>query len=103
MYVSEQDRITKRKVDEEYINGEFQEALKCDPSLMIEQVLRRIVKKGWFKSTRTAEYYYNIYHETPATDGSAYQARYQASGSGKPEVVVAYLHGIINGVNHKRS
>ena len=99
MYVSEQDRVTKRKVSDEELNEIFQEALKYDPSLMIEEVLRRI-KKGWFKSTPTVEYVYNIYHETPAHDGSAYQARYQFSGSGDKRTVTAYLHGIINGCVH---
>lgn len=102
IYVSYEDRISKRKVSDKELNEEFQEALKYDPSLMIEEVLKRI-KKGWFKSTQTAEYYYNIYHETPAFDGTAYQARYQCSGSGEKRIVTAYLHGIINGCVHSEN
>lgn len=98
MYVSEQDRITKRKVDDKDVNEEFQEALKHDPSLMIEQN-NRVVKKGWFKKEVVP--FFQIYHETPAHDGTAYQARYQFSGSGDKRIVTAYLHGIINGCVHR--
>lgn len=96
IYVTELDRKMKRKVSDKELDETFQEALKYDPSLMIEEVLKRI-KKRWFKGAPTAEYVYNIYHETPAHDGSAYQARYQFSGSGEKRIVMAYLHGIING------
>lgn len=97
MYVSEQDRTTKRKVEDKEVNEEFQEALKYDPSLMIEQS-NRVLKKGWFKKESVS--FFQIYHEAPATDGTAYQARYQLSGSGEKRIVVAYLHGIINGCIH---
>lgn len=98
MYVSEQDRITKRKVEDTEINKEFQEALKYDPSLMIEQ-RNQVVKNGWFKKETVP--LFQIYHEMPAHDGSAYQARYQISGSGDKRIVSAYLHGIINGCVHR--
>lgn len=98
MYVSEEDRITKRRVSNPYVNEEFQEALKYDPSLMIEEYPDQ-VRKGWFgKIVDTTRY--TIYHETPAHDGTAYQARIQASGSGDKRTVIAYLHGIINGCVH---
>ena len=99
MYVSEQDRITKRKVEDKEVNEEFQEALKYDSSLMIEQSIR-VIKKGWFKKESVP--FFQLYHETPAHDGSAYQARYQMSGSGEKRTVIAYLHGIINGCVHSR-
>lgn len=101
MYVSEEDRTIKRKVKDNYVNEEFQEALKCDPSLMIEEV-QYIKKTGWIKKKKTVHTYYNVYHETPSFDGRPYQARYQSSGSGEKKVVIAYLHGIINGVNHNK-
>ena len=102
MYVSEGDRILKRKVSDEYINEEFQEALKCDPSLMIEENTRlKRVRNGWFRYRMVEDKQYHIYHETPGSDGLPYQARLQSSGSGEKKVVVAYLHGIINGVVHK--
>lgn len=95
MYVSEEDRTTKRRVTDEDVNSEFQRALEHDPSLMIEE-RQRIVKNGWFGKKRTVSFF-QIYHESPAPNGSAYQARYQISGSGYKDVVIAYLHGIING------
>jgi hypothetical protein len=100
--VSEEDRITKRKVADEKVNKSFQEALKCDPSLMIEEHKR--YKKKWFKNEyKEIKVWWDIYHETPALDGSAYQARYQFSASGtNKETVIAYLHGIINGVTHSK-
>jgi len=94
IHVSEQDRIAKRQVEDKDVDVEFQEALKYDPSLMIEQS-NRIMKKGWFKKEVVP--FFQIYHETPAHDGSAYQARYQFSGSGDKRIVTAYLHGIVNG------
>jgi len=96
MYVSSEDRITKRKVTDSVVNEEFQEALKCDPSLMIEEHPRKVVK-GVFKKRVEDKTYYSLYHETPAHDGTAYQARLQSSGSGEKNIVIAYLHGIING------
>jgi hypothetical protein len=96
IFVSEQDRIAKRKVTDSEVNESFQEALKCDPSLIIEE--RTAVIKKWFKTTE--KIIYSLYHETPALDGSAYQARWQHSGSGSKEIAIAYLHGIINGVTH---
>jgi hypothetical protein len=93
--VSDQDRITKRVVKDKDVNEDFQEALKHDSSLMIEENYH-LKKNGWFgKKERVA--WYQIYHETPAYDGSAYQAIYHTSGSGEKRIVIAYLHGIING------
>lgn len=94
IYINNEDRITKRKVKDESVNLEFQEALKHEPNLMIEEyetVQKRIFRKNIVKTM------YNILHEAPAFDSSAYQARYQFSGSGSKEIVIAYLHGIING------
>lgn len=96
MYVSNEDRITKRKVTDPIVNEEFQEALKCDPSLMIEEHPHKVIK-GVFKKRVEDKTRYSIYHETPAHDGTAYQARLQSSGCGENQVVIAYLHGIING------
>lgn len=102
MYVTEEDRILKRKVSDEFINEEFQEALKYDPSLMIEAYPQLKKVRKWLLLYKIVEETrYNIYHETPSSDGSPYQARLQSSGSGEKKVVVAYLHGIINGVVHK--
>lgn len=94
MYVSEQDRITKRKVEDKEVNEELQEALKYDPSIMIVQN-NQTIRKGLFKKETVP--FFEVYHETPARDGFAYQARHQISGSGNRRIVIAYLHGIING------
>lgn len=101
MYVSEQDRTDKRRVTDDGVNEEFQEALKHDPSLMIEEIRTVRVRRRWLKREELVTVYYNLYHETPARDGSASQARYQSSGSGDKRVVIAYLHGIINGCAHR--
>jgi hypothetical protein len=102
MYVSNEDRITKRKVTDAVVNEEFQEALKYDPSLMIEEYTftkKRKFFSSWF-SENVPQTRYSVYHETPAHDGSAYQARLQGSASGDKNIVIAYLHGIINGCVH---
>jgi hypothetical protein len=85
-----------RKVLDPELNELFQEALQCDPSLLINDYPVR-VRKGWFGST--IETRYELYHETPAHDGSAYQARIQRSASKNMDTLVAYLHGIINGAS----
>jgi hypothetical protein len=48
MYVTEQDRVTKRKVADKEVNESFQEALKLDRSLMIEE--HKGFKKKLFKN-----------------------------------------------------
>lgn len=98
VFISNEDRITKRKVSDKVINDIFQDALKCDPSLMIEKYTHlKKIKKGWFMYKYIEEDRYNVLHETPALNGSAYQARLQSSGSGEKKIVLAYLFGIING------
>ena len=99
MYVSEEDRILKRKVDNKEVNESFQAALLCDPSLMIEE--HKYIIKKWLFGREINKTTYSIYHETPAFDGSPCQARFQSSGSGEKHVVIAYLHGIINGSVHR--
>lgn len=95
-FITEEDRVTKRVVADPEINEAFQEALKYDPSLMVEQYDTVKVKYVLGFTTSKPHAYWNIYHEAPAFDGSACQMRYQSSGSGSKEVVIAYLHGIIN-------
>lgn len=98
IFISAEDRILKRMVhSDEEVNELFQSALKFDGSLMIDEYQVK-AKTGLFKSK--LETRYNLYHETPAADGSPYQARQQFSGSGRKDIVISYLHGIINGVRH---
>ncbi len=98
IFVNEEDRVKMRRVSDPEINESFQEALKCDPTLMITEV-QRSKKKSWLHKR---EYYvtYEIYHETLGLDGRPYQAKGQISGSGYRYVTLAYLHGIYNGVTH---
>lgn len=99
IFITEQDRVSKRKVSDEIVNEEFQEALKHDHSLMIEE--HKYIIKKWLFGREINKTTYSIYHETPAFDGSPCQARFQSSGSGEKHVVIAYLHGIINGSVHR--
>lgn len=94
IFITEQDRTAKRQIEDKEVNTEFQEALKYDSSLMIEQYKIRL-KTGFLRYEEKT--LFNIYHESPALDGSPYQARFQHSASGKKSSVIAYLHGIING------
>jgi hypothetical protein len=99
-YITDQERVSMRKVFDPELNELFQEALQFDPSLLIKNYPVRIRKKlikGWFSST--IETRYELYHETPASDGTAYQARIQISASKNMDTLVAYLHGIINGAS----
>ena len=99
MYVSEEDRKTKRRVDDIEVNSAFQDALQFDKSLMIEE--HKCYRKKWFKNEYVqTQIWWDVYHETPGYDGSAYQARLQLSASGSKEKVIAYLHGIVNGICH---
>lgn len=92
-FITEQDRIEKRKVDDPEVNDLLQEALRCCPSLMIEQ--RERANRCFFKRGKSVSF--AVLHEVPAHNGSAYQARYHIIGSGSKEVTMAYLCGIING------
>jgi len=94
MFVTEWERERYSKIqDNEELDKEFQEARKYDNSLLIQE---HIVFHKHFWRSMTFETTYQIYHETHPNE-SPYQARYQMSGSGKKETVIAYLHGIING------
>lgn len=101
IFVNNEDRVTKRRVSDNDLNEIFQEALQYAPFLIIEE--QRRVRRSFF-GKRTEYISYSVYHETPAHDGSVYQARLQMSASGSKPIVVAYLYGIINGalaVNRK--
>lgn len=102
IFVDDKDRITKRKVTDSDLNEDFQEALKYDPSLMIEETITK-TERGWVKKKVIIKTRYTVYHECPSHDGSAYQARMQMSGSGEKNIVTAYLHGIINGAVNSKS
>lgn len=100
VFITNEDRVAKRKVTDVMLNGVFKEALKYDKSLMIDEIV--FAKSKWFKTVY--ETHYEVWHETPALDGSAYQARVQMSATGDEDIIYTYLYGIINGANaHKHS
>jgi hypothetical protein len=96
-YITEEERKSWRKVTDKNINDLFQEALEVCPSLLITE--RFYTVRKWFR--REQKVSYTIYHDHPAYDGTAYQARYQIWGSGDIDNVAAYLCGIINGYKSK--
>lgn len=98
MYINECDQKSKRKVEDKDVNDLFQEALQYDKSLMISEHFHIIRKPLFYKNKEVK--LYTIYHEVFNNYGkSMFEAREQFSGSGKKEVTMAYLYGIINGYN----
>lgn len=92
--ISESDRVMMSRVQDQEVNDLLREARMHDPQLLMEEDIYK-VRKGLFKKVKESRF--SVYHESPAFDGSAYQARLSFSGSGSKEVVTAYLTGIING------
>ena len=100
MYVNQQDIDNMKKVEDKDVNREFQAALKIEPRLlMIQKTFWK--NMGWFKKSEPIQYF-DMYYEVPAANGMPYQARMQFSGSGTKDVVIAYLHGLINGAQLKQ-
>lgn len=99
MFITELDRERYSKVHNNYLlDKEFQEARKYDKSLLIQE---NVIFHKHFWKPDTIEIRYQIYHETHPNE-KPYQARYQISGSGSVNIVLAYLHGIINGATIKQ-
>ena len=101
IYVTEQDvKRMKVVINDNLIHKTLKDALEFDKSLLVEEIHYFKKKKGyrgWFLGEKTSHYRYNVFHESPAHDGSAYQAVYQSSACGGREEVLNYLFGIING------
>lgn len=96
IYITEEDRIQMRTVTDSDVNEALQDALRFVPSLMIFE-RDDFVKESWFKKRKIYKSF-TVFHEQFMSDGTpSHQARYQSSGSGRKEVTIAYLHGIING------
>lgn len=93
IYINESDRNRFKTVKDKYLNEEFKEALKHDNSLLISSY--DVFTKRFWKPD-LVETRYQIYHDVEPNK-PAYQAYQQGSASGKKEVIIAYLHGIING------
>ena len=101
MYINEYDQKSKRVVDDKEINVLLQEALQYDKSLMISSHFY-FERKSIFHKKKEVRFY-TLFHEVFDKNGNShFQAREQFSGSGKKEVVLAYLYGIINGFHIDR-
>lgn len=98
MFLSEWDRERFSKVSDKELNEEFQEARKYDNSLLISEYTK-ITRYLWKRDI--SETMYQVYHDTNPNE-ETYQAIYQMSGSGSKGLVIAYLHGIINGANAEK-
>jgi len=95
IYLTDQDRISMRKVADVELKEIFDEALQHDKSLMISAI-NHTEKQGLFKKPKQT-IRYSIYHECFSNGNPAFQARQQISASGSKQIVIAYLYGIING------
>lgn len=101
MYINEYDQKSKRVVEDKEINSLLQEALQYDKSLMISSH-SYYERKSIFHKKQKKEFY-TLFHEVFDKNGNShFQAREQFSGSGRKEVVLAYLYGIINGFHIER-
>lgn len=100
IFISDQDRIKMSFVEDQDVNELLKEARTHDPYLLLEQ--RDHIERRLFR--KTIESRFAVYHESPALDGSVYQARMNFYGSGNKEVTMSYLAGIINGaLSNKRN
>ena len=100
MYISEEEtKRMKEVIQDEEVNELLQEALQYNDTLLIEAnyfYRKKEGYKGWLLGKKEKDFEYQVYHESRAFDGTAYQARYQLFGSSKRQVM-NYLYGIING------
>ena len=103
IYVTSDD-IKKMKTinSNKELNEELQEALKIDPSLLIGEISyykKKKGHKGWLLGEKEKHFRYTLYHESPAFDGTPYQAVHMFSASKDLSTIFSYLFGIINGGN----
>jgi len=98
IYINENEQKSKRTVEDKELNELLQEALKYDKTIMLSSY--SIYEKKSLFDKKKAIVHYSLYHEIFNNKGeSMMEARQQISGSGKKEIVSAYLYGIINGAN----
>ncbi len=81
-------------VEDPELNTLFKEAKKLEPNLLITE--QKLIKKRWFKDNETI-YRYTLY----LSDQGTYQAREILCAYGEKRVTMAYLYGLINGINKK--
>jgi hypothetical protein len=99
IYINAEDSIRMRKVTDKNLNNLFQEALKYDPSIMISEHVQ--TRRVGVRRKTEAYSTYSVFHEMSPFKGLPFEARLQSSASGDASVVVAYLHGIINGATNR--
>jgi len=98
IYINENEQKSKRNVEDKELNELLQEALKYDKTIMLSSY--SVYEKKSLFDKKKAIMHYSLYHEIFNNKGeSMMEARQQISGSGKKEIVSAYLYGIINGAN----
>ena len=98
IYINENEQKSKRNVEDKELNELLQEALKYDKTIMLSSY--SVYEKKSLFDKKKAIVHYSLYHEIFNDKGeSMMEARQQISGSGKKEIVSAYLYGIINGAN----
>lgn len=98
IYINENEQKSKRNVEDKELNELLQEALKYDKTIMLSSY--SVYEKKSLFDKKKAIMHYSLYHEIFNNKGeSMMEARQQVSGSGKKEIVSAYLYGIINGAN----
>lgn len=93
-FLTEEEKERWSKVSCNVLNEIFQKAREFDKSLLISE--RTEVSKRFLKKTKTNTFY-TVYHESPAADGSTYQARLETCVPSDKTSVGIYLYGIING------
>lgn len=94
-YITDNDRINWRKVDDPGLKEIFEEALKHDETLMISS--NEYYQNNGFWRKKTLVIHYSVYHECFVNCKPVFQAKQQISASGSKQIVLAYLYGIING------
>ena len=101
IYVTDNDVKRMKTVNSnKELNEQLQEALQVDSSLLIKETTyytRKKGYKGWLLGEKEKNYRYTLYHESPAFDGSPYQALHMFCANDDLKTMFAYLFGIING------
>lgn len=98
MYLTDRDIVKYTTVDDKELQDVFDEALKYDESLLISMFDVHYRGKWWQRKTFTV--HYQIYHQQYLPNGQfAMEARQMQCASGDKKLAMAYLYGIINGVN----
>lgn len=108
MYIYVTDLDVKRMSylnTNEGLNELLQEARVFDNSILISEDYYYTYKKGyrgWLFGEKEKKFRYTLYHNSPAHDGSPYQALQMSCTSSGVECIIAYLYGVINCALHNK-